>query len=101
MFFDYPADIRKAIYTTNAIGSLNSVILVAIKKRRVFLTDDSVRKVIYLASKDASKNGVCQLNGGVHLITTRHAGPHRAVSEVEVMRAVYEKPPAMPEDIYF
>lgn len=55
MFFDYPVDIRKAIYTTNAIGSLNSLIHVAIKKRRVFQIDDSVRKVIYLASKDASK----------------------------------------------
>ncbi|MFV8799376.1 IS256 family transposase [Yersinia sp. LJYL362] len=54
-FFDYPPDIRKAIYTTNAIKSLNSVIRAAIKKRKVFPTDDSVRKVIYLAIKDASK----------------------------------------------
>ena len=48
-------DIRKAIYTTNAIESLNSVIRQAIKKRKVFPTDDSVRKVIYLAIMDASK----------------------------------------------
>ncbi|EFB4337481.1 TPA: IS256 family transposase [Escherichia coli] len=54
-FFGYPPDIRKAIYTTNAIESLNSVIRTAIKKRKVFPTDDSVRKVIYLAIKDASK----------------------------------------------
>jgi len=54
-FFGYPPDIRKAIYTTNAIESLNSVIWAAIKKRKVFPTDDSVRKVIYLAIKDASK----------------------------------------------
>lgn len=54
-FFSYPPDIRKAIYTTNAIASLNSVIRAAIKKRKVFPTDDSVRKVIYLAIKDASK----------------------------------------------
>lgn len=54
-FFSYPPDIRKAIYTTNAIESLNSVIRAAIKKRKVFPTDDSVRKVIYLAIKDASK----------------------------------------------
>jgi putative transposase len=54
-FFGYPPDIRKAIYTTNAIESLNSVIRAAIKKRKVFPTDDSVRKVIYLALKDASK----------------------------------------------
>lgn len=51
----YPPDIRKAIYTTNAIESLNSVIRAAIKKRKVFPTDDSVRKVIYLAIQSASK----------------------------------------------
>jgi len=54
-FFGYPPDIRKAIDTTNAIESLNSVIQQAIKKRKVFPTDDSVRKVIYLAIQSASK----------------------------------------------
>lgn len=54
-FFAYPAEIRKAIYTTNAIESLNSVIRQPIKKRKVFPTDDSVRKVIYLAIDAASK----------------------------------------------
>lgn len=63
-FFHYPRDIRKAIYTTNAIESLNSVIRAAIKKRKVFPTDDSVRKFIYLAIKDASKNGVCRSRTG-------------------------------------
>ncbi len=53
--FNYPEDIRKAIYTTNAIESLNSVIRKAIKKRKLFPTDDSAKKVIYLAIKDASK----------------------------------------------
>jgi len=53
--FNYPPDIRKAIYTTNAIESLNSVIRKAIKKRKVFPTDDSARKVIYLAIQDAAK----------------------------------------------
>lgn len=53
--FDYPPDIRKAIYTTNAIESLNSVIRKAIKKRKVFPTDESAKKVVYLAITDASK----------------------------------------------
>lgn len=53
--FQYPADIRKAIYTTNAIESVNSVIRKAINKRKVFPTDDAARKVIYLAIRDASK----------------------------------------------
>ena len=53
--FNYPADIRKAIYTTNAIESLNSVIRKVIKKRKLFPTDDSARKVIYLAIQEAAK----------------------------------------------
>ena len=53
--FIYPEEIRKAIYTTNAIESLNSVIRKALKKRKLFPTDDSARKVIYLAILDASK----------------------------------------------
>lgn len=53
--FDYPADIRKVIYTTNAIESLNSVIRKSIKTRKLFPTDDSATKVIYLAIQAASK----------------------------------------------
>ncbi len=53
--FNYPADIRRAIYTTNAIESLNSVIRKATKKRKLFPTDDSAKKVVYLATQQASK----------------------------------------------
>lgn len=53
--FDYPQEIRKAIYTTNAIESLNSVIRKVIKKRKIFPTDDSAKKVIYLAVQEASR----------------------------------------------
>jgi transposase-like protein len=53
--FLYPQDIRKAIYTTNAIESLNSVIRKALKKRKLFPTDDSAKKVVYLAIQEASK----------------------------------------------
>lgn len=53
--FGYPEDIRKAIYTTNAIESLNSVIRKAIRKRKVFPTDDSAMKVVFLAAAQASK----------------------------------------------
>ena len=53
--FRYPEDIRKAIYTTNAIESLNSVIRKAVKKRKLFPTDDSAKKVIYLAVTEAAK----------------------------------------------
>ena len=53
--FDYPDDIRKVIYTTNAIESLNSVIRKAVNNRKVFPNDDSALKVVYLAIQAASK----------------------------------------------
>ncbi|MCK5881045.1 MAG: IS256 family transposase [Sinobacterium sp.] len=53
--FKYPDDIRKAIYTTNAIESLNSVIRKATNKRKVFPTDESAMKVVYLAVIQASE----------------------------------------------
>ena len=53
--FDYPEDIRRVIYTTNAIESVNSVIRKAIKNRRLFPNDNSAMKVIYLAIQSASK----------------------------------------------
>ncbi len=53
--FNYPEDIRKGIYTINAIESLNSIIRKVIKKRKLFPTDDSAKKVIYLAIQAASK----------------------------------------------
>lgn len=53
--FDYPDEIRKVIYTTNAIESLNSVIRKAIKNRKVFPHDQAALKVVYLAIHAASK----------------------------------------------
>ena len=54
-FFAYPAEIRKVIYTTNAIESLNSVIRKSIKKRKIFPHDQSALKVICLAIESASE----------------------------------------------
>jgi len=54
-FFDYPEDIRKAIYTTNAIESLNMTLRKVIKNKRVFPTDESVFKVLYLAINNLCK----------------------------------------------
>ena len=53
--FDYPEDIRRVIYTTNAIESVNSVIRKAIKQRRIFPSDRSVTKIIYLAIEQAAQ----------------------------------------------
>jgi transposase-like protein len=54
-FLDYPADIRKVIYTTNAIESLNMTLRKVIKNRASFPNDDAVRKLMYLALLNIEK----------------------------------------------
>ncbi len=54
-FFGFPQPIRKVIYTTNAVESLNAQLRKVTRKRGAFPTDDSVRKVLYLAITKASK----------------------------------------------
>ena len=54
-FFDYPQEIRRVIYTTNAIESLNMSIRKVIKNKRVFPSDDSMFKQVYLALDKISK----------------------------------------------
>lgn len=54
-FFDYPPAIRKVIYTTNAIESIQAQLRKVTKKHGAFPTDDSVRKVLYLALMKASE----------------------------------------------
>jgi len=54
-FFDYPADIRKAIYTTNAIESMNMTLRKVIKNKRVFPDNESAFKLLYLAINNISK----------------------------------------------
>lgn len=53
--FAFPEEIRKIIYTTNAIESLNSVIRKAINNRKIFPSDRSALKVVYLATQKASQ----------------------------------------------
>jgi putative transposase len=54
-FFDYPKEIRKVIYTTNIIESLNRTLRKSVKNRGHFPTEDAVMKVLYLAIKGVSK----------------------------------------------
>ena len=55
-FFNYPDDIRKAIYTTNAIESLNFSLRKVTRNKSSFPDDDSIYKVMYLAIKNASSH---------------------------------------------
>lgn len=55
VFFDYPPEIRKVIYTTNAIESLNASLRQVTKTRRSFPSDDAVLKLLYLALDQIAK----------------------------------------------
>ena len=54
-FFKYPPEIRKAIYTTNAIESLNYQLRKVTRNRLTFVNDDAIFKILYLAIRNASK----------------------------------------------
>lgn len=60
--FAFPQEIRKIIYTTNAIESLNSVIRKSINNRKIFPNDRSALKVIYLAIQKASQKWTMALH---------------------------------------
>lgn len=53
--FDFPPPIRKAIYTTNAIESVNSVIRKFTRNRKIYPNEASALKLIYMAINEASK----------------------------------------------
>jgi len=52
--FDFPAPIRKAIYTTNAIESVNSVIRKFTRNRKIYPNEESALKIVYMAIHEAS-----------------------------------------------
>ncbi|WP_462412319.1 IS256 family transposase [Neobacillus sp. Marseille-QA0830] len=54
-FFAYPQEIRKIIYTTNIIEGLHRQFRKVTKTKSIFPTDDSLRKMLYLASQNISK----------------------------------------------
>jgi len=54
-FFQFPPEIRKIVYTTNAIESLNMTLRKAIKTRGAFPSEDAALKVMYLALRNLAK----------------------------------------------
>ena len=53
-FFAYPAEVRKIIYTTNIIEGLNRQFRKITKNKPSFTNDDSLRKMLYLASQNTT-----------------------------------------------
>lgn len=54
-YFKYPEQVRKLIYTTNAIEGFNRQLRKVTKSKTVFPTDDSLLKMLYLATMDITK----------------------------------------------
>ena len=54
-FLDFPVEIRKAIYTTNAIEALNRQVRKVLKTRGALPSDDAAAKLIFLALRNAKK----------------------------------------------
>ena len=54
-FFDYPAEIRKVIYTTNAIESVNMSLRKVTRSRGSFPNDEALIKLYYLALRNISR----------------------------------------------
>lgn len=53
--FAFPEDIRKVIYTTNAIESVNMSLRKVTRNHRIFPSDEAVYKVVYLAMQNIAK----------------------------------------------
>ena len=55
-FFAYPPEVRRMIYTTNAIESLNSTIRRSVRARGHFPSDEAAMKLIWLQLREVTKN---------------------------------------------
>ena len=54
-FFEFPNEIRRIIYTTNAVEGYHRMVRKFTKTKSIFPTDDSIRKTIYLSIKEIAK----------------------------------------------
>ena len=67
-FFAYPPEIRKVVYTTNAIESLNMTLRKILKTRASFPNDDALRKLLFLGLQNASKKWTMPIRDWVSAI---------------------------------
>ena len=72
-YFAFPTALRRAVYTTNQIESLNSVIRKAIRIRGHFPDDESARKLVYLAIRNHEGNWKRPMAGWYECLAAFHA----------------------------
>ncbi len=63
MLFNYPEEIRHLIYTTNAVEAYHRMVRKFTKTKTIFPTDDSIRKVVYLSTKEIAKKWTMPVHG--------------------------------------
>ncbi len=67
-FFDFPPQIRRLIYTNNGIESYNRQLRKVTKNKAVFPTNDSARKLLYLAHRDIAKKWTMPLPNWANIL---------------------------------
>ena len=73
-FFAFPDEIRKVIYTTNAVESLNMTLRKVIKTRGSFPNEEAAMKLLYLALRNVAKNGMRFRGGKKHSTASPFSG---------------------------
>jgi len=68
-FFNFPEQIRRIIYTTNAVESVHRQLRKVTKNKAVFPTDESLTKILFLAIRDVSKKWTMPLKGWKAIIS--------------------------------
>ncbi len=74
-FLAFPAELRRVVYTTNAIESLNARFRRAVRHRGHFPTEQSAMKVLYLVATQQRKNRqdlTGRINGWKDILNTLH-----------------------------
>jgi len=72
-YFAFPPALRRAVYTTNQIESLNSVVRKAVRIRGHFPDDESARKLVYLAIRNHESNWKRPMAGWYECLAAFHA----------------------------
>ena len=62
-FFEYPAEIRHLIYTTNAVEGFHRMLRKYTKTKTIFPTDDALRKSVYLSVREITKKWTMPVHG--------------------------------------
>lgn len=76
-FFKYPEEIRGVIYTTNAVEALHRQFRKVTKSKAIFLNDDALKKMLYLAYRDLSKKWTMPIRNWAIVLSNLPGGKGR------------------------